>query len=110
MENGIAPKINLFERIESSKLDSLNSIKSARLDDIEKPETTDFNGVLTGLVEQLNQTVNAPEQLTQDAMLGKADVHDVMAAIAKSEINVNIATTVVGKVVQTYEKIMQIQI
>ena len=110
MENGIAPKINLFERIESSKLDSSNSIKSARLDDIEKPETTDFNGVLTGLVEQLNQTVNAPEQLTQDAMLGKADVHDVMAAIAKSEINVNIATTVVGKVVQTYEKIMQIQI
>ncbi len=110
MENGIAPKINLFERIESSKLDSLNSIKSARLDDIEKPETTDFNGVLTGLVEQLNQTVNAPEQLTQDAMLGKADVHDVMAAVAKSEINVNIATTVVGKVVQTYEKIMQIQI
>ncbi len=110
MENGIAPKINLFERIESSKLDSSNSIKSARLDDIEKPETTDFNGVLTGLVEQLNQTVNAPEQLTQDAMLGKADVHDVMAAVAKSEINVNIATTVVGKVVQTYEKIMQIQI
>ena len=110
MENGIAPKINLFERIESSKLDSSNSIKSARLDDIEKPETADFNGVLTGLVEQLNQTVNAPEQLTQDAMLGKADVHDVMAAVAKSEINVNIATTVVGKVVQTYEKIMQIQI
>ena len=110
MENGIAPKINLFERIESSKLDSSNSIKSARLDDIENPETTDFNGVVTGLVEQLNQTVNAPEQLTQDAMLGKADVHDVMAAVAKSEINVNIATTVVGKVVQTYEKIMQIQI
>ncbi len=110
MENGIAPKINLFERMEFSKLDAPGSIKSARLDDIEKPETTDFNGVLTGLVEQLNQTVNAPEQLTQDAMLGKADVHDVMAAVAKSEINVNIATTVVGKVVQTYEKIMQIQI
>ncbi len=110
MEHGITPKINLFERIESPKLDFVSGAKTARLDDIEKPETSDFNGVLTGLVEQLNQTVNAPEQLTQDAMLGKADVHDVMAAVAKSEINVNIATTVVGKVVQTYEKIMQIQI
>ncbi len=110
MSNGVSPKINLFERIEPTKLDAPGSIRSVRLDNIEKPETTDFNGILTGLVEHLNTEVNAPEQLTQDLMLGKADVHDVMAAIAKSEINVNIATTAVGKVVQTYEKIMQIQI
>ena len=110
MQNGITPKINLTDRIEFSKLDSMQGFSSARLDGIEEAQTTDFNGVLTGLVEQLNQTVNAPEQLTQDAMLGKADVHDVMAAVAKSEINVNIATKVLGKVVQTYEKIMQIQI
>ena len=110
MNNGISPKINLFERMEFSKLDAPGTMRSCRIDDIEMPETTDFKGVLTGLVENLNTQVNAPEQLTQDAMLGKADVHDVMAAIAKSEINVNIATTVVGKVVQTYEKIMQIQI
>lgn len=110
MQNGITPKINLTDRIEFSKLDSMQGFSSARLDGIEEAGTVDFNGVLTGLVEQLNQTVNAPEQLTQDAMLGKADVHDVMAAVAKSEINVNIATKVLGKVVQTYEKIMQIQI
>lgn len=110
MNNSVSPRINLFERMEASKLDAPGTMSSMRLDNIEKPETTNFKGVLTGLVEQLNTQVNAPEQLTQDAMMGKADVHDVMAAIAKSEINVNVATTVVGKVVQTYEKIMQIQI
>ena len=41
MEHGIAPKINLFERMEFSKLDAPGSIKSARLDDVEKPETTE---------------------------------------------------------------------
>lgn len=110
MNGGITPKINLFERMEMSKLDAPGSMQSCRLDDIERAETVNFKGVLTDLVENLNTQVNAPEELTKDAMLGKADVHDVMAAIAKSEINVNIATTVVGKVVQTYEKIMQIQI
>ena len=68
MQNGITPKINLTDRIEFSKLDSMQGFSSARLDGIEEAQTTDFNGVLTGLVEQLNQTVNAPEQLTQDAM------------------------------------------
>ena len=38
------------------------------------------------------------------------DIHDVMVAMSKAEISVNIATTAVGKVIQAYDKIMQIQI
>ena len=38
------------------------------------------------------------------------DIHDVMTSMAKAEINVNVATTVVGKIIQTYDKIMQIQV
>lgn len=110
MQNGITPKINLTGRIEASKLDSLEGFSAARLNDIEAEQTVDFKEILTDIAQQLNDNVNAPEQLAQDAMLGKADIHDVMAAVAKSEINVNIATRVLSKVVQTYEKIMQIQI
>ena len=43
-------------------------------------------------------------------MQGKADIHDVMAAVAKSELTVQAAATVTGKILQTYEKIMQITI
>ena len=63
-----------------------------------------------GMVEQLNTDLNAPDQLVQDLMLDKADIHDVMAAMQKSEIQLNIATTALGKVIQTYEKVMQISI
>lgn len=106
--SNLTPKINLFERIEPSKIST--NAPSMRMKSIEQPETTDFKTVLSGLVENLNQTANAPDQVLNDAMTGQADIHDVMTAIQKSDIQINIATTIVGKVVQAYEKISQIQI
>ena len=109
MSQGFTPKINLFERMEPSKLNS-DSLAPMRMKSIEQPETTNFKGVISGLVEKLNTEVNAPDRVLADAMIDKADVHDVMAAIAKAEIQMNMATTVTTKVIQTYEKVMQIQI
>ena len=59
-----------------------------------------------------NKDLNAPDNLLKDVMSGNddVDIHDVMTAMAKAEINVNVATTVVGKIIQTYDKIMQIQV
>lgn len=108
MTEGFTPKINLNDRMEHTKLST--SLPPTRLKGVEQPETTDFKSVFSGLVENLNKDLNAPDELTKDAMVGKADIHDVMAAISKAEIQVNIATTAVGKVIQTYEKIMQITI
>lgn len=108
MTEGFTPKINLNDRMEHTKLST--SLTPTRLKSVEQPETTDFKSVFSGLVENLNKDLNAPDELTKDALVGKADIHDVMAAISKSEIQVNIATTAVGKVIQTYEKIMQITI
>ncbi len=70
----------------------------------------DFKNTLTKMINEMNETTNKPQELTQDLMQGKADIHDVMAAIAKSELTVQTATTVTSKILQTYEKIMQIQI
>jgi len=69
-----------------------------------------FKDVVSDMMVQLNEVTNKPEKLTMDAMQGKADIHDVMAAIAQSELTVQAATTITGKILQTYEKIMQIQI
>ncbi|MBE7706003.1 MAG: hypothetical protein E7Z91_02005 [Cyanobacteria bacterium SIG30] len=106
----LGPKINLFERIEPSKLSMNTPAGSMRMKSIEQPESADFKTVLSGLVENLNNQANAPDQVLNDAVMGNADVHEVMSAIQKSDIQVTIATTVVGKVIQTYEKISQIAI
>lgn len=110
MSQGFSPKINLFERMEPSKLNTGTPLEPMRLKSIEQPETGDFKSVVSGLVEHLNAEVNAPDQVINDAMMDKADIHDVMTAISKSEIQINIATAVTGKIIQTYEKVMQIQI
>ena len=69
-----------------------------------------FKDVVGDLMTQINEVTNKPEQVTNAAMQGKADIHEVMAAIAQSEMTVQAATTITGKILQTYEKIMQIQI
>lgn len=107
------PNYNLQDRIQHTKLDTgLYGMPSARLDRIEKPATGDFKAVFSGLVENFNTELNAPDNLLKDVMSGNSnvDIHDVMTAMAKSEITVNIATTAVGKVIQAYDKIMQIQV
>ncbi len=112
MINGFTPNYDLEARIQHTKLDSWGSIPSARMDRIEEPSTADFKSVMSGLVENMNTTMNAPDNMLKDVMMGSenVDIHDVMVAMSKAEISVNIATTAVGKVIQAYDKIMQIQI
>lgn len=113
MFNGFIPRYDLEARIQHSKLDSWGyDIPSARMGRIEGPDTADFSTVMSGLVENLNTEMNAPDNLLKDAMMGNenVDVHDVMTAMAKAELGVTVATNITTKVIQAYDKIMQIQI
>lgn len=110
IENRMTPNIDLFARIQTSKIDTMGD--GMRLQRVEKPETNDFKSVMSGLVENLNQEMNAPDQLLKDAMMGNpnVDIHDVITAMSKAELGVNVATGVTTKVIQAYDKIMQIQL
>ena len=113
MFNGFIPRYDLEARIQHSKIDSWGyNIPSARMNRVEEPSTANFSSVMSGLVENLNTTMEAPDNLLKDAMMGNqnVDVHDVMTAMSKAELSISIATTVTGKVIQAYDKIMQIQI
>ena len=112
MFKGFYPQYDLEARIQHTKLDSWGNIPSARMNRVEEPAGADFQSVMSGLVENMNTTMQAPDNLLKDAMMGSenVDVHDVMTAMAKAELSINIATTVTGKVIQAYDKIMQIQI
>lgn len=113
MFNGFYPHYELAGRIQHSKYDpGFSGIPSARMDRVETTSSPNFKQVMSGLVENFNTELNAPDNLLKDAMMGNnnVDIHDVMTAMAKSEISVNVATQVVGKVIQAYDRIMQIQI
>ncbi len=104
---------NLPDRIQNTKLDSgFGGIPSARMDGIDTSEKGDFKKVFSGMLENFNKELNAPDELLKEAMTGNTniDIHDVMIAMSKSEISVNVATTAIGKVIQAYDKVMQIQV
>lgn len=111
--SGLYPHYDLAARIQHTKLDTgMRGIAPARMERIEERPVGDFKGVLSGLIENFNKDLNAPDNLLKDVMSGNddVDIHDVMTAMAKAEINVSVATTVAGKIIQTYDKIMQIQV
>ena len=76
----------------------------------ENTNVKSFKDVVSNMMQELNEVTNKPQELSKDMLQGKADIHDVMAAIAQSELTVQAATTITGKILQTYEKIMQIQV
>ncbi|MBQ6515874.1 flagellar hook-basal body complex protein FliE [bacterium] len=113
MFQGFYPQYDLSMRIQHTKLDcGVTGMPSARMERMEKPETEDFKTVFSGLVENLNEQMNEPDVLLKDSLAGNqnVDIHDVMTAMAKAELGINVATQVTGKVIQAYDRIMQLQV
>jgi len=113
MSNGFFPGIDLVGRIQQSKLDTgISPMPSMRMDAIDETSTVSFKGVMSNLAGNLNKEINAPDQMLKDAVTGNnnVDIHDVMTAMAKAELSINVATQITGKVIQAYDKIMAIQV
>lgn len=108
--NHHVPKLNLISSISDSKLNS--NIPSMRLDGINSEnKITTFAQTMVDMTRNLNEVANAPDVAMQDMLTGNgADIHDVITAINKAEMSVTIATQITTKVVQAYEKIMNIQV
>ena len=112
LRNTYMPSYDLAGRIQHTKFASGYKMPSVRLDPVETNETQDFKQVFSGLVENFNQDLNAPDDMLKDVMQGNknVDIHDVMVAMSKTEISVNIATQLTGKVINAYDRVMQINI
>jgi flagellar hook-basal body complex protein FliE len=71
-----------------------------------------FKNVIADTLQGVNQTLGAPDELMQQAMSGApgVDIHDVMVANAKADLAINVATQVTTKIIQAYDRLLQIQI
>ncbi|MBR2526316.1 flagellar hook-basal body complex protein FliE [bacterium] len=74
--------------------------------------TSSFKDVLTNMVSTVNEQMNKPDDLLAKAAsgTGEVDVHDVMISMSQAEITLTVATNAVSKVIQAYDKIVQIQV
>lgn len=111
MSNSFYQKVDLTGRIQNTPA-GFNSMPAVNIDSIDEAQGANFKDVMSGLAQNLNKDLNAPDKLLQSAMSGDSDVdiHDVMVAMAKAELSINVATQVTTKVIQAYDKIMQISV
>ena len=115
MSRNYVPKLNLElnfdKKITQTKF--YPSSPPIRLNSIDENNNNipSFAEVIKGMATEINQTVKAPDQMLHDMALGKGpDIHDVMVSISKADITINMTTAITTKVVQSYDKIMQIQV
>ncbi len=70
-----------------------------------------FKNVLSNTLGTVNELTSKPDKMLMEAVTsGTYDVHDVMMASAKAELAISITAQLTTKVVQAYDKILQIQV
>lgn len=111
MANSFFQRVDLTGRVSNTPMVG-NTMASMKLNSLDETQSASFKDVMGGLANNLNQDINAPDSLLKSAMEGNSDVdiHDVMTAMAKAELSVNVATQITSKVIQAYDKIMQISV
>lgn len=107
MNIGYIPKLSMTEGVKNPFQSGMTQ-KLQMDSDVKGPS---FQDAMVNMLSEVNKASEVPETMMHDAMTtGGVDVHDVMVANAKSELLISITTQVATKVVQAYDKILQIQI
>lgn len=102
--------INFNSQIPSMSQTGMGYGRVSNLESTDK--TSSFKDVMTNMVSNINDQMNQPDDLLAKAAsgTGDVDVHDVMIAMSKAELTLTVATNAVSKVIQAYDKIVQIQV
>ncbi|MCX7565787.1 flagellar hook-basal body complex protein FliE [Sulfitobacter sp. F26169L] len=81
-----------------------------------KPATTPGEGeggaaaALKGIAGDFASTLAKSEQVAQSTMMGNADPHALVQALAQTELAVETAVTVRNKVVEAYQEILRMPV
>ncbi|MBY6154503.1 flagellar hook-basal body complex protein FliE [Vannielia litorea] len=88
----------------------------ARLYEGAKPATAPKESTQSGgegfarVAQDFASMLSNAEQVAQDAMVGKADPHALVQALAETELAVETAVTVRDKVVEAYQEILRMPV
>lgn len=69
-----------------------------------------FGDMLSNALQAVDRTTRATDQRTTAMAAGRADLIDVVTAVAETEVAIESLVAVRDRVVQSYEEIMRMQI
>jgi len=68
-----------------------------------------FGEVIEKAISKVNTLEHEANRSIVDLLQGKADIHETMIALQKSDISMRLLLTVRGKVIEAYREIMRMQ-
>jgi flagellar hook-basal body complex protein FliE len=73
---------------------------------------TNFTTMLQGMLSGISETTGKPDALLESLMRGdpNVDIHDVMIANSEAELAINTTTQSLTKIIQAYDRLLQIQL
>lgn len=75
-----------------------------------KAGSTETGGALGALAQDFSETLKQAEDTAKAAMVGEADPHALVQALAQTELAVETAVTVRDKVVAAYQEILRMPV
>ena len=75
-----------------------------------KPDGTDSATMLGRAAQDFTQTLANAEEIAQKAMIGDADPHALVEALANTQLAVETAVTVRDRVVEAYQEILRMPV
>jgi flagellar hook-basal body complex protein FliE len=75
-----------------------------------RPEGQGDGGSFARMAEDLATTLQQAERTAADAMIGRADPHSLVQALAESQLAIETAVTVRDRVVEAYQEILRMPV
>lgn len=88
----------------------LNTLKQLQNDGQPKTEGPSFGDVLKNSVQSAIDAQHTSEKVSAKALVGQADMTDVLQAVNNAEMALNTVLAVRDRLVQAYETVMRTQI
>ena len=76
----------------------------------DKTDDVSFADLVAGGLDKVVEAQRTSEQLSKDAVLGKADINDVVLAVQDADIMLNTVIAIRDKVVAAYQDIIRMAI
>lgn len=98
-----------MEEISINSINALNIGLENNISIIQKKPLIDFKEFLRKSINELNQELIKADQMVQQMMTGKIDVHQAMIAIEEANLSLRLMIQIRNKIISAYEEIMRMQ-
>jgi len=91
------------------RIDQLSQSTFQNKKNVTAKEKGTFGNVIKNAIKKVDKLENAADQSIVDMLQGKADIHETMVALQKSDISMRTFLAVRNKAIEAYREIMRMQ-